>query len=342
MSRSLLAGLASIGGVDVWSLRDRVALAGLPDGVSIRAFDGSSTRFAAAGVAAALQPARLVVASHVQLAPVALPAAWRGSPLVIYLHGVEVWRPLSALQRAAVRQARRVLANSRFTVRTMEGFNGSLGNDAMVVPPGIPDRPRALRPGKQNVVLVVARMTVEDRYKGHDQLIELWPAVVEEMPDAQLVFVGDGDDRARLEEKARESGSGAHIEFTGVVDESRLHELYEEAGLIALPSRFEGFGLVIIEAMRAGRPVVAAPGAAEEIVERGVTGIIADPVDPAALKAAILSLMTSAARARAMGDAGRRRYEQYFTEARFHAKLAEVLSDVRSSAGSASVKAHVV
>jgi glycosyltransferase involved in cell wall biosynthesis len=89
-----------------------------------------------------------------------------------------------------------------------------------------------------------------------------------------------------------------------------------------LPSSGEGFGLVYLEAMRAGRPCVAARGgAAEEIVTPDVTGILVDPSEPAELQGALARLARHVVLAEALGVAGRRRFEQHFTESRFRSRL---------------------
>ena len=329
VARSLATGLAEQGNTQVWSLNDPVAANGLPSNVRVRAFKGSTAHFTAAAAAAATVRRSIVVSTHLHLAPLGIPHAWRGTPHVIYVHGVEVWRTPSRVQRAAVAQANRIVANSRFTLRRMEEFYGPFNPDRVVVlPPGIADRPPSRAQGDPRVVLVVGRMTSEDRYKGHDELLDLWPAIRREVPDVRLVFVGDGDDRARLETKARRTGIGDGVEFTGAIDEKAVFDRYDEAGIVALPSRFEGFGLVLIEAMRAGRPVIGAPGAAEEIIEPSVTGLIADPADSRALQAALLSLLTDARAAQRMGIAGRRRFEERFTEAQFYSGWRRVREQV--------------
>jgi glycosyltransferase involved in cell wall biosynthesis len=342
VSRSLLAGLAEQGPVDAWSLHDRVRWPDAPPLAQIRAFAGSTSRFALAALRATLQPPRLVVAAHVQLAPIAIPLAWRGSPLVIYIHGVEVWRPPTVGERVAMSRAVRVLANSRFTLQRMEQFYGQLpAGIGEVLPPGIPDRPLPGRPGDPHMVLMVGRMTAEDRYKGHDELLEIWPSIVHKLPDARLVFVGDGDDRGRLEQKSRQLELSSRVEFTGMVDDHAIEALYARAAVVALASRFEGFGLVLLEAMRACRPVLAAPGAAEEIVEPEKTGLIADPARPAELRTALLTLLSDPVRARGMGEAGRRRFEERFTERRFHAGLRNVVAGIGVATGSAPLGEHL-
>jgi glycosyltransferase involved in cell wall biosynthesis len=84
-----------------------------------------------------------------------------------------------------------------------------------------------------------------------------------------------------------------------------------------MPSRDEGFGLVFLEAMCAGKACIGARGAATEIIQHGVTGLIVDPASADELAAALLTLFDDPVRCRAMGAAGRARYLSTFTDAQF-------------------------
>ena len=85
-------------------------------------------------------------------------------------------------------------------------------------------------------------------------------------PDAVLAIAGDGDDRPRLEARVAALGITRAVRFLGRVDDDRLDELYRECRLFVMPSRDEGFGLVFLEAMRAGKPCIGGRGAASEII----------------------------------------------------------------------------
>ncbi|HEV3075628.1 MAG TPA: glycosyltransferase family 4 protein [Thermoanaerobaculia bacterium] len=138
----------------------------------------------------------------------------------------------------------------------------------------------------------------------------------------RLVIAGDGDDRLRLEALAASLGLSDRVLFTGFVSEATLAELYARAAVFVMPSRGEGFGLVYLEAMRAGRPCVAArASAAEEIVADGETGLLVDPLDPDAIAGALGRLLAAPDLARAMGEGGRRRLERLFTPRRFRERL---------------------
>ena len=167
------------------------------------------------------------------------------------------------------------------------------------------------------MALIVARMSSAERYKGHDALLEIWPHVLARHPEAVLAVAGDGDDRERLELKARELGVHGAVTFAGRVGDSALAGLYARCRFFVMPSRDEGFGFVFVEAMRAGRACVGSHGAASEIIDDGVSGLLVDPDDRAGLASAVVRLLGDPAEAGRMGACGRARYLQRFTADRF-------------------------
>jgi glycosyltransferase involved in cell wall biosynthesis len=103
----------------------------------------------------------------------------------------------------------------------------------------------------------------------------------------------------------------ANVQFTGWLSRDQIAVLYAAAQVLVLPSRWEGFGLVAVEAMRAGRAVIASRvGGLPEVVEHGVTGLLVEPGDAAALAEALQSV--SVETLQAMGAAGRLRFERLF------------------------------
>lgn len=257
-------------------------------------------------------------------------------PYAVFVHGVEAWDPeLDAGRIAALRAAAVRIANSRYTARRVEATHPAAGPITACPLSLLPDPPSDARVVDADLVarvgarsaIIVGRMSAAERYKGHDELLEGWPAVCERVPDAQLVVVGSGDDADRLRRKAADAGLGERVLFTGRVASGTLHSLLGRSRVFAMPSRGEGFGIVYLEAMRAGLPCVAATDdAAGEVVIDGTTGTLVRQADRAALASALAALLLDPPRARAMGAAGRRRYEAHFTYERFRDRLAAVLT----------------
>jgi glycosyltransferase involved in cell wall biosynthesis len=301
--------------VEAWALDDRLQSAmGTPqsesrtvnDGLRVRSADGQRLVFASYGLRErAVDSETLVIVQHAHLLPTALPLMARGARLLLVLHGIEVWTRLRRLERAACRRAWKVAAVSAYTARRFRDANPDLGAMHVdVCPPGLPPPGKADdEPVAGPYALIVARMQSSERYKGHDELLEVWPMVRRQVPGARLIVAGGGDDRTRLERKAGSLGLAHAVHFAGMVDHSRLQALYRDAAVFVMPSPNEGFGLVFVEAMRAGVPCIAAAGAAEEIVEHERTGLVVPPRDRTLLQHALVRLLSADGDRRRMGAA---------------------------------------
>jgi len=302
------------------------------DGAAVRGAGGHSARFAAAAVRAAASADRhtSVIVTHLHLAPAALPFVARGASLSTILCGVEAWKPLSRVQRAALDRAARLVAISsftrgRFTAANAEFAARSIDVCHLGVEPLAAAAPQASGPPS---ALIVGRMAGDERYKGHDSLLEIWRDVAAEVPGASLRIVGDGDDRPRLERKAAALGLGDQVMFLGGVDDGALRREYERCTAFVMPSRDEGFGFVFVEAMRAARACVGSRGAASEIIVDGDTGVLVDPGDRAHLLEGVTRILRDRAAATAMGARGRARFLQQFTDERFRERFLALLPGV--------------
>jgi glycosyltransferase involved in cell wall biosynthesis len=131
-------------------------------------------------------------------------------------------------------------------------------------------------------------------------------------PGARLVLVGDGPDRDDLERQARRLGVRDRIHVTGFVPHSRIPAVLASADLLVLPSVYEEFGTVLVEAMQVGLPAVASRvGGIPEVVEDGVTGLLVPPGDPRSLAAAIDRVLGDPELAQRLGGSARRRAPDY-------------------------------
>jgi phosphatidyl-myo-inositol dimannoside synthase len=206
------------------------------------------------------------------------------------------------LSAFAARRADTVVAVSAYTASLIAATGVSPVN-LHVIPPGIelPQDPDSL-PADRPTVLTIAQ--ARDRYKGHDVLIEALADVRWRVPDVEWVVIGDGPLRPELEQRAQARGLGRTARFLGQVCDDERNEWLRRANVLAMPSRLhgEGFGIVLFEAAAYGKPVVAGNvGGSCEAVQHGVTGLLVDPTDPAAVGGAITSLLLDADRARLLG-----------------------------------------
>jgi glycosyltransferase involved in cell wall biosynthesis len=156
----------------------------------------------------------------------------------------------------------------------------------------------------RGVVLAVGRLV---RRKGFHDLL----AAAALLPDIQVLVAGDGPERGALEAQANELGLSGRVEFLG--ERKDVPDLLEACDVFVLPSRFEGHPLAALEAMAAGRPVVATDsGGTREAVLHGETGLLVPPGDAVALAHAITELLHDRVHARCMGEAGRARARREF------------------------------
>jgi glycosyltransferase involved in cell wall biosynthesis len=275
-----------------------------------------------------------ILLMHVHLAPIVVPMLARGARVVVFLYGVEVWRPLTSVERFVLKRAARLIAISEHTARRFRDANPWFGGTIDVCPLGVPAEsgpldtlPQSHREGDSgNMALIVSRICWEDRYKGHEPLIRAWAGIRQRVPDATLVIVGDGDDRPRLEALSASLGLDGAVRFVGRVSDRDLASWYARCAVFVLPSPDEGFGLVFLEAMRAGRPCVAAAGAAAEVILDGVTGTILTSTGEPALVDAIVELFRDPARRERFGHNGRKRFVDAFTSAHFADRVRRLLN----------------
>ncbi|MDP1569790.1 MAG: glycosyltransferase family 4 protein [Vicinamibacterales bacterium] len=327
-----LAQLQPPVGVSVWTLtEDGIPEGTCPSGVTVRPFGGSRVRYAAHALSAARHSWRgtVVVVLHLHLLPVAWPLVRRGARLVPVLVGIEAWRPLDLLRRTMIGRAPSLVAISAHTVRGWAKANPSLAERPVTI--CHPALPPAVVPGDLPVpamppfALIVGRMARDERYKGHDLLIDVWPQVRARAPEARLVVAGGGDDLPRLRDRVSAAGLDGSIGFTGIVPPAALAALYEHCAFFVLPSRHEGFGFVLLEAMAHGRACIGGVGAASEIIEHGRTGVVIDPDRSADLVDALVSLFTDEPRRRQFGEAGRARAREAFAFDRFARDVSAIM-----------------
>ncbi len=193
--------------------------------------------------------------------------------------------------------------------------------------------PRAALVGRPPRVIGVGRL------KEPKDFVGLVHALSHSGRRCRTVIVGDGPDRARVEAAIRETGaSDGTIELLG--ERSDVPEQLAASDVFALASFSEGMPLSVLEAMAAGLPVVAtAVGGVPELVEDGVTGLLVPSGDERALGLALARVLADASLRHRLGDAGRRRAEERFDVARFHAAHLDLYRTELARAGRSTAQA---
>jgi glycosyltransferase involved in cell wall biosynthesis len=273
-------------------------------GISWYPARGSSIRMARSlARAARRQRPQLLLSTHPNFAPLqVLHHRLTGSPSWCSAHGIEVWRLGRGPKCWALERLERLLPVSRFTAARLQRQLGD-GCPPLGVLPNSFDQtlfslgarsPQLLqRYGlhpNQPLIFTLSRLSQADAYKNIHRLIKALPALMPRWPDLRLMIAGEGDDKHRLQSLAAQIGVGQQVIFSGRIAEQELVDHHRLATVFALPSTGEGFGIVFLEALGCGRPVLAGnrDGSVDPL-DDGRFGLLVDPHLP--LAPALASLL---------------------------------------------------
>jgi 1,4-alpha-glucan branching enzyme len=244
------------------------------------------------------------------LAGLGMREIWR-VPLIANVHLPQTSVPTLHLENLGLVGADLILVNSQ-AVREELAMRGLTIRRMSVVPNGValtefcpsPDWPL-----DDGYILFVGRLVPQ---KGVDLLLRAFEVVLRRCPEERLVIVGDGDLELYLQRVTHYLGFPHRVSFVKWQTAPALVELYQKAQFVVMPSYYEPFGIVALEAMACGRPVVASRvGGLEEIIQDGVQGYLTPSGDHLQLARRMADLMLNPERRRRMGQAGRERAAQF-------------------------------
>lgn len=235
-----------------------------------------------------------------------------GHPKVIATHHVVERRKLGprlVLDRLTARLDDRTVAVSDAVARFARAECGA--NGVLVVPNGLDLAPFRVLNGVAESAKVVGALGRLDPQKGHDTLIRAWPRVLEKHPDASLVIAGEGLLRQDLERLVARLGLERSVALQG--HRSDVPRFLASLAVFSMPSRWEGFGLALVEALAAGKPCVASDvDSLPEVL--GCAGVLVPKDDPDALASAIVGLLDDPARRAELSLRARARAERFSIE----------------------------
>jgi glycogen synthase len=349
LTRHLALALMAAGDeVEVWTQQDDGVghpTLGVADGVQVRRFPFPLPRAQlgalpslALGAAATLRALRQATRSfrpdvlHVQcFGPngayaTALSCLTR-VPLIVTLQGetvmddhdaFDISTTLRTALRVGLRRAVEVTGCSQYTLADAEArfglapgrgnviFNGVVVADQAAVPALLP---AALVTASGRYVLALGRVVEK---KGFDLLIRAFATIAGRHPDVDLVIGGTGPAEAVLSRLSEELGISGRVRLVGRLSRAEVAAAMGRAEMFVMPSRLEPFGIVVLEAWRAGRATVATSrGGPAEFVEDNQDGILVDPFDIPALADALDRVLRDSAFRSSLGDAARRRVEDF-------------------------------
>lgn len=245
----------------------------------------------------------LVYCAHLNLLPLArIVAVLLRKPLALAIYGIDAWEPSKRIwARQAARSADHVMSISQVTLDRFRSWApypdsattlmpNAIHLDEFALGPKNPDLEARYGLQGRKVLMTFGRLAGSERYKGFDAVLDALPAIVARRPDVRYVIAGDGSDRERLEDKARELGMAEHVVFTGMVPEEEKADHYRLADVYVMPSRGEGFGFVLLEALACGIPSIGSTrDGTREAMREGLLGPIVDPLDQRAVVDAVIA-----------------------------------------------------
>lgn len=248
----------------------------------------------------------------------------------------EIWR-----EKWQGRFAHTLATHSDAHRREMAAEIGISPDRIRVQPLGVevsPDWVRPPRPPGPPTVVFLGRL---EHRKGTVELLQAVPEVLRRVPDARFVLIGSdrphcpgGRTHVHYLEQDFPPEVRERVTLAGRLPQDEVDRRLQTADLFVAPSRYESFGLIFLEAMRWGTPVVGTTaGGIPEIVEDGKTGMLVRPEAPAELAAAIAGLLLDPVRRAELGAAGRRRVEQEFSVRRMAERVAGLYEEVLRTRG---------
>ena len=345
-NRTLLMACARLGvSCDVLALNDPEESRRrweAPPRISVRVFGRNRVRFVLATLAALLSGRHeTIIVGHVNLLTLAVSALplrrLRHVRLLLIAHGIEVWTCIHGRKRRAIRAVDTVMCVSHYTARTIQSQAPELNDHRFSVFPNAlsetwigkfsaTDAPIPRERLPERFLLSVTRLDRNERYKGIVTALEAFAMLSD--PSLHYLIAGRGDDSAFLEQVAQRLDVADRVHFVGGVSDVELADLYRSCVAFVLPSGKEGFGIVFLEAMYFGAPVIAAAAkGAVDVVQHEHTGMLVPYGDAAALKHAMERLLCDSGLCERIREEGRRTVhgDGRFTFHAYVGRLADIL-----------------
>lgn len=255
---------------------------------------------------AALERPDLIITTHPNFTPVArwLQKAFR-IPYMAVGNGIDVWQIHSSQMRSGLRHADALVAISEYTRQRMTDSVGVDANRISLFPCTVDadqftrgPKPRFLQKRyglrlDQPVILTITRLSSAERYKGYDQVLSALPAVRERSPNVRYILGGRGDDRPHVEAMVRELGISDNVILAGYIPQHELCAHYNLCDVFAMPSKGEGFGIVFLEALACGKPVLAGnKDGSVDAVLHGKVGALVDPDNLQEIEHALVQILS--------------------------------------------------
>lgn len=254
----------------------------------------------------------IIVLGHINLAPVGvlLKKLYPEKQLMLIAHGIEVWQPLTGMKHKLLSACDLLFSVSRYTfdkLVTEQGVDpGKITIFPNTVNPYFPwpsrlekDYRRRERLGiaaDSPVLLTLSRLAASEQYKGYDLVLRSLPELKKTYPNIRYIIAGkyDAAEKQRIDTLIAELKLEENVILTGYVPDGELVSYYQAADVFVMPSRNEGFGIVFLEAMLCGLPVIAGNlDGSVDALRDGELGLLVDPTRVESIREGIATMLTS-------------------------------------------------
>lgn len=238
----------------------------------------------------------LIICGHINLLPLATAMRLiKRKPLVLQVHGIEVWETPPVLSRLCLMFVNTIWTVSALTRDRMNAWARMPDSRYIVLPNTFKSENFGMAPKRQDlmrnygligkkVILTLARLEPTERYKGIDEILEVLPLLIKQEPELIYLIAGTGEDGPRLSAKVKYLGLDNYVKFLGYISETDKADILRLADTFVMPGRGEGFGIVYLEALACGTPVVGSLlDGSQEALRQGQLGELVDPRNPKSL-----------------------------------------------------------
>jgi glycosyltransferase involved in cell wall biosynthesis len=249
------------------------------------------------------KPIELIFCGHISMLPLAVMLSKLcKAPIWLQIYGIEVWHKPNKFGCWLTKYVNLVTSISRYTRdRFIAQYNYD-SHSIKVLPTTFDERfqPNTKsdlylkKYGLENkkILLTVSRLFSSEKYKGHDKIIRILPILLQEFSNLCYVIAGEGEDKIRLAQIAKTHHVVNKVVFLSECTDDELPFIYQLADVYVMPSVGEGFGIVFLEAIRSGLPVIAGnKDGSIDALQEGRLGKLVDPDDEAMLISTIASAL---------------------------------------------------
>lgn len=275
------------------------------------AFNGNRVRFAVKSIKEGIK-SKIVILSHINLLAVGylIKLLSPKTRLVLFAHGIEIWKQLSSFKKKMLLKCDQVWAVSDFTNDTIKQLRYVQHNRSIVLnnclDPFLQKENNNSKSDellsrygitKENfILLTLARLNSDEKYKGYDKVLQCLKNLIKEYPHLRYLIIGkyDNEEKKRMDKMIDSMNLNHVVIFTGYIQDEELSTHYNLADLYIMPSLGEGFGIVFIEAMYYGLPVIAGnkDGSVDALLN-GKLGLLVDPDKPEEIAVAIKKVINN-------------------------------------------------